>query len=322
MRFSSAEPNVRHIRAFIGLWFLSVGTVFGQTQGGNVLGTVTDPSGAMVPNVTLTLNNRSTGEERSVKSGPDGGYRFSLISLGTYTLTAEAKGFKQYVNNDIHLAVSQTLRIDIGLEVGQTSQEVVVNATAVGVTTDTPEVAYTKNQAMINRSPNGMDIPTNVSAQTNIASTTGYANNSLAFSFYGGGLSDVKTTKDGVEYGFYNHYIYSQSVEEVQTEALLAPAKYETPATINVVTKQGTNDFHGKFDVTLYNGLFDAEDTPRAHVPLCSSLRPCTTYWWGGLSVAGPVYLPKLYNGKNRTFFAFSMDRGKNNNAATTTTES
>src|SRR5581483_12471764 len=141
-------------------------------------------------------------------------------------------------------------------------------------------------------------------------------------SFYGGGLSDVKTSKDGVEYGFYNHYIYSQSVEEVQTEALLAPAKYETPATINVVTKQGTNDFHGKFDVTLYNGLFDAEDTPRAHVPLCSSLRPCTTYWWGGLSVAGPVYLPKLYNGKNRTFFAFSMDRGKNNNAATTTTES
>ena len=303
--------TVKHTGSAVGLWLLLAGIVWGQTEGGNILGTVTDPSGAVVPNVTLVLNNPSTGAERSVKSGTDGGYRFSLVSLGTYTLTAEEKGFKKYVNDEVNLAVNQTVRIDINLEVGQTSQQVIVNATAVGVTTDTPEIAYTKNQAMINRSPNGMDIPTNVSAQTNIASTSGSANNSLAFSFYGGGLSDVKTTKDGVEYGFYNHYIYSQSVQEVQTEALLAPAKYETPATINLVTKQGTNDFHGKFDVTLYNGLLDAEDTPRAHEPLCSSLRPCTTYWWGGLSLAGPVYLPKLYNGKDKTFFFFSMDRGK-----------
>ena len=100
------------------------GLLYGQTQNGNIVGTVKDPSGATAPGVNLTATQQQTGTTRTAVSGPDGGYRFALLPYGDYTITAEASGFKKLVNRDVHLQTNQTLRVDINLELGEITQQV------------------------------------------------------------------------------------------------------------------------------------------------------------------------------------------------------
>ncbi len=277
-----------------------------QTQNGSILGTVRDPTRSGVPNASVTLKSERDGSQRTVVTGDDGGYRFNIVPLGSYTVTISAPGFKQFVNREVALETNQTLRLDADLEIGQTSEQITVEAQTATITTDTASISPSRGQEEINRSPNGVNVPTVITASKSISSTEG------TFSFYGSGQSQVKTTKDGVEYGYWNHYVYGYTVQEVKTEALLAPAKFQTPVTINLVTKQGGNEPHGKFEMTLQNGILNATQNPRTHADQCSTARPCTGTWTGGLSLTGPVYLPKIYDGRNRTFWTFAMTDQKN----------
>jgi len=284
---------------------LSASFLAGQTQNGNILGEVRDASGAVVPNVNVELTEQQTGAHRTVQSGPDGAYRFALVPLGVYTISAEHPGFKKFVDRDVSLATNQTLRHDIVLDVGQTTEAVTVQEQAAVITTDTAEITSTKGKDFIAYHPSLVFNPSHLLASASISSTE------QQFSFYGSRQQATTTTVDGAQFDYWNNYVLGYSAQEVKSEALLAPAKYQTPVTVNLVTKQGGNMIHGMVEGTLYNSYFAAQP-PRNHVEKCSTGRPCTGTWTSGVSASGPVYIPKLYDGRNKTFWMFTYTPQKN----------
>lgn len=280
--------------------------VAAQTQNGDILGTVHDQSGAVVAGVKITAEDSGTGVRREVKTSEDGTYRFDKLPKGNYTITAELAGFKRFIGQNVELATSQVLRNDINLEVGQTTESVTVEASASVVQTDSAELASIKSTRFIDYHPSRLYNVSHWFASATVSATEGY------FTFHGSRYSQANVSVDGIQYAFGNNYTMAYGVQEVQAETLNAPAKYFTPVTVNSVTRQGTNDIHGRVDGTLYQNLFAASGTPRSIVPNCTApSRPCIGYWTGGLNVAGPLVIPKVYNGRNKTFWMFSTTQQK-----------
>ncbi|MFB3902006.1 MAG: TonB-dependent receptor domain-containing protein [Acidobacteriota bacterium] len=283
--------------------------VLAQTQNGNIVGTIRDTSGAAIPGVTVQAVLQQTGVTRSVISEDDGSYRFALVPIGDYTISAELIGFKKSVNRDVHLETNQTLRVDILMEVGELAEEVLVEGRAAVITTDTAELSATQDLEKIQHHPALVYTPSDWSSMATVAHTVS------RFSFYGSNTQQFSTTQDGVEYNSANNYVLGYTIQEVKTNVLTSPAKYQTPVTVNLVTKRGTNELHGKLEATLYNTALFAVQDPRAIVKnKCKPGNPCTGYWTSGLNLSGPVFLPGLYDGRDRTFwmatFTNQKDRG------------
>jgi hypothetical protein len=284
-----------------------------QTQNGNIVGTVRDSTGAVVPSASVSLQEERTGLTRNALAGEDGDYRFALVPLGSYTISVGRPGFKKYIDNSISLTTNQTLRVDVVLELGATSEQVEVKASAAAITTDSAEITSVQSQDFLNHYPDVTYNPGHFNASATISSTETF------FSFYGSRNEQATTTVDGAQFGFWNNYILNYSLQEVKAEALVSPAKYQTPVTINAVTKQGSNQLHGKLEGTIYNNYFKAQP-PRSHTPNCSPGRVCNGFWTVGLSASGPVYIPHLYDGRNRTFWMFTATPQKNFRTATPST--
>lgn len=277
-----------------------------QTQNGTILGTVQDPTGAVVADAVVSAQDERTGVQRQTRSTADGSYRFESLPRGRYTVSAEAAGFKRYVSRDIELATAQTLRNDIGLEVGQTSESVNVEASAAVVQSDSAELASIKSTRFIDYHPSRLYNVSHWFASATVSATEGH------YTFHGSRYSQANVSVDGIQYEWGNNYTMAYGIQEVQAETLNAPAKYFTPVTVNAVTRQGTNSLHGRVEGTLYQNLFAASTTPRSHVDNCTApARPCIGYWTGGLNVGGPVLLPKIYDGRNKTFWMFSTTQQK-----------
>lgn len=278
----------------------------GQTQNGNILGTIQDSSGAVIAGAKVTAEDQQTGVKRETRSAEDGSYRFDLLPKGVYTIRAEVTGFKTFIGRGVELATAQTLRNDIALEIGQTTESVSVDANAAVVQTDSAELASIKSTRFIDYHPSRLYNVSHWFASATVSATEGY------FTFHGSRYSQANVSVDGVQYAWDNNYTMAYGVQEVQAETLNAPAKYFTPVTVNAVTRQGTNDLHGRLEGTLYQNLFAANGTPRSHVPNCTApSRPCIGYWTGGLNVGGPVVIPKIYDGRNKTFWMFSTTQQK-----------
>ncbi len=277
------------------LLLLFCGSAQSQTQNGNILGTVRDPSGAAVPGVKLTASQQETGTTRDTTSGPDGDYRFALLPFGDYTVTAEASGFKKFIKGNVHLATNQTLRVDVNLEVGEKTEEVTVTAEAAPITTDTGEISATQDPEFLKNHPGTHWNRAWMVASSTISATEGYG------TFYGEPIDHTAATQDGIEYDQWNHLVYDYTVEEVKADVLNAPAKYQKSANINTVTRGGTNSFHGRAEIQIDNEIFWAS-FPRVHADQCTPLRACVGRWRAGMVVGGPLIIPHVYNGKNKTF--------------------
>lgn len=276
-----------------------------QTQNGNIVGTVRDATGGVIQGATIVLEQQETRATRTTTTAEDGTYRFALVPLGTYRISVEHTGFKRYVDENVVLSTNQTLRVDIALAVGQTTEQITVTAQSAAITTDTAEIASAKTEDFLSHHPSLLFNPGHLVAAATISSTESF------FSYYGSRRQQAATTVDGAQFNYANNYVMNSSLQEVKAEALLAPAKYQTPVTVNAVTKQGTNDLHGRLDLTIYNNYFKAQN-PRTHVEKCSTGRPCTGFWTSAISVSGPAFLPKIYDGRNKTFWMFTVTPRKN----------
>ena len=115
-----------------------------------------------------------------------------------------------------------------------------------------------------------------------------------------------------MEIDYFDLYPLGYAVEEMKTDVLLAPAKFERPTTINMTLKGGSNHLHGIVQATLTQQCFVALANPRDHTDNCTSDRPCTGAWNGELQVNGPVYIPNVYDGRDRTFWMFTYTPQKN----------
>lgn len=275
-----------------------------QTQNGDIIGAVTDSGGSLVAGATITATNQLTRAVRSVKTASDGTYLFQLLPAGTYTISAELPGFKKYVDTGVTLQTNQSLRVDVKLELGDVTTRVEVSGEAAVIQTEQSNVTTNRDYTWITRSPQG-PLNTVSFGPTNTVSSSGGYNG-----YNGTRQEQGTTTLDGIEFDYFRNYVVAYAVEEVKVEHTLAPAAYQTPVNVMLVSKTGTNSLHGRLNGTFSNPAINAISDPRTH-----TRPPGLTTWQGGFDVNGPVWVPKIYDGRNRTFWSFGFTKVKNGNA-------
>jgi hypothetical protein len=283
---------------------------YGQSTFGTVLGTVKDPSGSVVAMATVTLMNTGTSAEHTTTTNSNGGYEFVNVEIGNYKLTVDAPGFQKTEYQAFDLAARATVRVDVDLKVASQVTSVTVEAVAV-VQTDASNIAETKGSAELTDLP--VAISTRSSGSTSAYATLGAqpgvqfdSNNNIEVA--GAGPSQLSFSIDGISsvgpgsLGALQELFPSfNSIEEIKISENLNPAEFGGVADVTTVSKSGTNELHGGVFENVQNTDFNAADTFANQV----TEDKLNNF---GIYLGGPVVLPKLYNGKNKTFFFGSFE--------------
>ncbi|MSO22102.1 MAG: carboxypeptidase regulatory-like domain-containing protein [Acidobacteria bacterium] len=280
------------------------GVVYAQTQNGNIIGQIADPAGALVPGVTVTAVNGTTQAERKAVTASDGTYLFSLIPTGEYSVTVEHAGFKKYVNRDVRVHFNENVRVDVKLEIGEITSTIDVTGEVAAIQTEASNITTDRDYKWISRAPGGPNNTVSFGPTNTVTAAGGYN------SYNGTRQQQGTATYDGVEFDYFRNYIPAFAAEEVKVEHTVAPAAYQTQVNVGIVSKGGGNTPHGRVSFTLANPAFNAISDPRVH----TRPRGLPT-WQAGFNVNGPLYIPKLYDGRNKTFWSFGFTKAKNGNA-------
>ncbi len=295
--------------------------LFGQTVG-EITGEVTDPSGAILVGASVTATNPLTGATRQTLTNSAGNYSFPALQPGGYTLKVEMQGFAAEVQNNVELQVQQVARIDFHLRLGDTTQTVEVSGGAALLTTENATVGTViENQRIVDLPLNGRNFIQLVSLSPNVSS--GFNNGATPTARLGGDRATQAVAIAGQRREFTNYtldgisntdvnfdsYILLPSIDliqefKVQTGVYSAEFGRETNQ-VNVSTKSGTNNYHGTLFEFLRNSALDAR--PFAFTAVAPAHSP---FKWNqfGFTLGGPISIPKLFNGKDRLFFASNYE--------------
>jgi len=317
----------------LSVFAISAAVAFGQSPTGGVNGTVTDTTGGVIPGVTLTLTNQGTGIAATAATNPSGVYVFVSVAPGPYTLKAEVSGFKTAHVSAFQVNVNQTVTQDITLAVGEVTQTVEVKAEAPLLQASTSEMGTVVGGQAIERLPmNGRNFtqlllltpgvsPVNTAEEwgSTVAlpgstwvkpAVNGQWNRSDVF------LMDGIINLEGETSG-YSVLPSLEAIQEFKVQSHNDKGEYGLVmgGTVNLVTKSGTNELHGSAFEFLRNELFNARNPFTDIVPVneqnpAEGLKGPAVFRQNqfGATLGGPVYIPRLYNGKNKTFFYFSYD--------------
>jgi hypothetical protein len=280
-------------------------------------GTVTDSSGSAIPSATLTLFNSKTSISVNVRSNGEGQYRFLFVDPGTYTLTAEASGFSKFSETGIILVTSQNSTLDVAMTVGAATQTISVTADQPLLETEKSDRGLTLSERSLEELPINVRNPIALSQITPGVTQsiqrydlTPFTNNGLSqFAINGIQGDATENLLDGAPndmiYQGLNSIAYVPSVDMVsQFKTITAPydAQYGRAGggVISVVTKNGTNQLHGTAYYFLQRPNFNANAWVNNANGKPKSDNSLDEY---GFTIGGPVVLPKLYNGHDKTFF-------------------
>lgn len=289
---------------------------FGQGAVGSIVGTAKDSSGALVRDASVTVTDVATNVSQKTRTNSAGEFSVRFLKPATYRVTVEAQGFSKAEVDSVTVQVDQIARADVALKTGQVNSTVSVSASAVSLDTDSATVGQVITERQV------LDLPLNNRDFTNLlllspgAITTGVnevgpTGSTLSVSgartTSNGYLIDGLTNTDAI-WDLRAVFLSLDAVQEFKQQATTYSAEYGGAATqINLSTKSGTNSLHGTLFEFNRNNAYDARsffDTPGVSLP---PLRQ-NDY---GYSLGGPVYLPKLYNGRNRSFFFANFERLK-----------
>ena len=290
-----------------------------------MVGSVTDSTGALIPNAQVTVANPDKGFTRVMKTDSAGYFALTAIPIGNYVVTAEAAGFQKLVRSGIVLQVGQIQRVDMQLTVGQVTQEITVTGNLPQVQTETAAVSSvitnTQIQSLDLNGRNWVTLALMVpgAAPDNGLDTThvGVAgNNSISFNGnrtqYANWEIDGGNNTDEGSAGTFNTYPNLDTIAEfrISTSNYGADMGKHAGANIELATKSGTNVFHGDAFEFVRNEKFDANDffVNRATI---GSTAPKSPLKWNdyGYTIGGPVYIPGHFNtNKDKVFFYWSQD--------------
>ncbi len=300
--------HVRNVFLVVMLLVASAVAAYSQTTFASITGTVIDPTGALVPNVAVTATNVETGVKTSTKSNEAGIYTVPQLIQGTYSVKASASGFKDVVVQGVALVARDVRRVDIRLEVGAVETAVEVKGGATLIETETARIADTKTSVQLNT------LPTNsrgLWAYLNLAPGLQGQEGSSVTRFAGSRVNENNWSIDGTSFsdGVDNTQTgplanYIESFQEVNIDLSNNSAEFSSIGQVTIISKSGTNDFHGT--------LFDYYSTPwfRARCFFCSARGTGIRHAPGG-AAGGPVWIPKVYDGRNRTFFYYSYETAR-----------
>lgn len=279
-----------------------------QATQGSVVGAVTDSAGAVIPGALVTLTSSEEGTVRVSKTDGVGDYRFLDMKAGHYSIGIEKTGFQKWEIAGVALTVRQELRVDARLVVGAVQQQIVVKADDVSaIQTDSPTVSAAFN------TEDTTNLPVNTRASFSGTSPAaifgalpGVQADASGVSLQGALPYQVDVTVDGVTAksatgGNFlgDAFPSTESISEIRADGVLANAEFGDPGQIVVTTKGGTNSFHGTGFWYYQSSAFDAIPYTYPTTTKKASVHGNT---FGG-SVGGPVTIPHLYNGHDRTFF-------------------
>lgn len=308
------------------LMSLSSAFVWAQVSSGTVVGVVEDSSGAVIPTADVVIKQTSTGETRATRTNGSGEFNVPFLKPGSYDVTASAGGFKTKTLSDITLQVDRTVNLRIQLEVGSPGETVEVTGAAPLVDSVTSSLGQViQNQQIVNLPLNGRNPFALGLLSGNTTPMFGMGSN-LPFIAGGGRFSANEVTLDGVDNNTVsnagaigrNGIAVVPSVDAVQefkvkTSTFSAEFGHAAGAVVNATVKSGSNDFHGVLFEFLRNDKLDANNffTNAAGQP-----RAPFHQNQFGFAIGGPVRLPKIYNGHNRTFFFADYQGTRQNTSA------
>jgi hypothetical protein len=319
-----------------GCYLLYALTAFAQSDRGTITGTVLDPAGAVVPSASIQARNQETSAVFTGGSTNTGNYTLAQIPVGTYELTVTAAGFKKYIRPGIVIDVAETVRVDATLEVGATTDSITVNEEAPLLKTESGEVSHQVEYAAADQLPlfttNGAGgssglgnirdpltvlniLPGAQQATDSVLRINGLPSSSQTIMVEGmdstnGLWREVnQSTQQGVD-----------AVQEVSVQTSNFAAEYGGAGGgyLNFTMKSGTNQYHGSAYDYFVNEALNAGLPFSAN---CNVQNNCATNINSGhiknvvrrndygFTLGGPVRIPKLYNGTNKTFFFFNFEQ-------------
>ncbi len=288
---------------------------------GNITGSVTDPSGSAIPGATVAIRNINTNQTRETRTGDAGLYTVTTLPVGDYRLTATAPGFQRVEVTDIKLDVNATLRVDVAMTVGQVTETVEVAAQAPLLNTENASTGQVIEAKRVTELPlNGRDFqqlqlltPGNISG-TNFQTAQGLSGGASSLTTTGtmnvsngGRPGQLLFTIDGSNASNQNGrgIILTPSIDEIQefkTESSNMSAEFGYgSSTVNVSIKSGTNKLHGAGWEFLRNDAMDAR-------LFFATRKPPLRRNQFGANAGGPVWIPKVYNGRDKTFWFFNYE--------------
>jgi hypothetical protein len=309
----------------VATFFLTAVFAFGQTDRGTITGTVVDPSGAVLANAAVEARNGANGQVFTAASTATGNYTLPQLPAGTYELNVTAAGFKKYNRPGLDLAPTQTMRIDVSLEVGSAAESVTITAEATLLKTESGEVAQNVTVAQLNQLPilgvgpsqgsaAGVRNPWALAllvpgAQYSVGGFFGGTPNLVV---NGAPANTASYRIEGMDAGNNGTLsVYTMEVQPsaeaiqevaVQTSSFAAEFGAVGGGLFNASMKSGGNAYHGSvYEYFVNEGL-------NARQPYTNILDRARRSDYG-ISLGGPIRIPKVYNGTNKSFFYFNWEQ-------------
>ena len=321
---------------FVILTALALSSAHGQIRSGTIVGKVTDPSGAAVPGVAVVVKDVNTNATFSIQTKESGEFVAPYLQAGSYEVSARKSGFKTSTSKGIALTTAQTVRADIALEVGAVETSVSVVASTVELQSESSRVTNAISETVIRSIPNINNNPLNYAVlQQGVVARAAMNDTQSAQSFgigtegrrtfsnfqINGGQAfgnDVQLDGVSIQASAWNEVAVmpnTEGVQEVKTTINNMSAEYgRSQGTVLITTKSGTNQYHGSGQFRLRNEALNANRFENnANQPYVTRL-PFKQQGYSG-TFGGPITIPKIYNGKDRTFFFTSYEGFRFNQA-------
>jgi hypothetical protein len=306
---------------------LFVARAVAQTTSGSIIGTVSDPTGAVIPNAAVVILDKGTNIETKTKTDEKGAYVATPLSIGVYSVSVEAQGFKTFVADGIQVNVGDRLRIDATLQLGQATDMVRVESSAPLLEADTSVLGQVVDSQRISDLPlNGRFFTRLAVLTSGTVPTPSGARDENTGGFSANGVRPYQNNfiLDGIDNNSLSEDLVSQAsfvvgpppdaIAEFRVETNSMSAEYGRSggAVLNVNIKSGTNGVHGTVFEFLRNSALDAKNyyDPAGPIPAFKQNQ-------FGASIGGPIVIPGLYNGKDKTFFFGDYQGTRINSSAT-----
>lgn len=294
------------------LWclFLFIAAAWPQSFLSSITGTVFDATGATVPNAKVVASETRTGINHETVTNASGDYLVADLVPGRYSITITADGFKELRSGEIILTGNQVQRFDGRLDIGATSDTVEVAATAPTINTQDAQIAGLETREELTL------LPTNQRSTITLFMLNSYNYHGVGSSYSMGGLrgNDTNFTIDGITSSsntFGNQSgpqteVSFESLRDVQFRVSNNSAEFGQVGTVIMETRSGENQVHGSAFYSQQNGALNARTFFASSRP-----RPTPAQHLMATSFGGPVWIPKVYNGKNKTFFYFTWEQNR-----------
>lgn len=305
------------------LALLSAKVLYGQANAG-LTGTVTDPTGAIVSGASVTITDQGTGQQNHTTTSSAGTYAVTGLTPGVYSVTVEATGFKKQVQNSVNVEVSTNATVNIGLATGATSETVEVTADPIALNTTQPQLGSTVEPAVVAALPNevagrGRQID---ALQFLAPGTTG---STFSHRISGGvdfeqeivynGIPAPQPETEGYTTNFNPPY---EMVQEFRVERSTFSAQFGLgQGALTYQMASGTNSYHGDLFEINRNSFFDSVGFFNGPSWGGSNTPPTDHENNYGFTVGGPIWIPKVYNGRDRTWGHYSQEWYKQNSENT-----